>query len=333
MSFTLVTRIFTNSQSKHAQSRNQRMALRQSSIYTLALALLLLLHFLWRWNLASQNLLRSKDCSYLPPSSLSVNTTTSTSIAASDSLGFFDDIPDDLWKIQKQISKSRQHIHIPKTPLHPSRTYYQQNWDPDFSCSAEDKIGSMGDGHKWVCDPHRIASQQKCLIYSVGSNGDFTFERAVQTLLPNCEIHVFDFTAYKIPMGLDVTYHSFGLKPVHDENITVTVLDPYAKNTLWRAKPELDWKTFPEILTDLIDIFKIDCEGCEFYTYKDWFQASVKIRQILVEVHGTPELTDDFFSHIHSQNYVMFHKEPNIQWSGGDCLEFSFLKLNGSFFE
>ena len=241
--------------------------------------------------------------------------------------------------MQKHIANARQHIHSPKSPHDPARSYYQQNWDPDFSCPAEDKLGAMGDGHKWVCDPHRIAAQKDCLIYSVGSNGDFGFERAIQNILPNCEIHVFDFTDFSswIPSGLKVDYHAWGLKPVHDENIPVTESAPFAQNTLWRSQPELNWKTFPEIVEHLghtgrfIEIFKIDCEGCEWYTYKDWFE-NVQIRQILVEVHGTPPIVDDFFSHIHSLNYVMFHKEPNIQWTGGDCLEFSFLKVNNSFF-
>lgn len=195
---------------------------------------------------------------------------------------------------------------------------------------------------KQSVDSSTIASSTRhSANYSVGCNGVFDFELAIQKILPNCEIHVFDFTDYsaRIPRGLKVQYHSWGLKPVNDVNVTVSTSAPFAQNTLWRSKPELDWKTFPEVIQLLghtgkvIEIFKIDCEGCEWYTYKDWLQSDVLIRQILVEVHGTPPHVDDFFKHIHSHDYVMFHKEPNIQWTGGDCLEFSFLKMNSSFFE
>jgi hypothetical protein len=200
---------------------------------------------------------------------------------------------------------------------------------------------SAGDGQKWVCDPHRIASQESCIVYSVGSNGDFSFELGIQKIAPRCEIHIFDFTDYAnhMPKGLNATYHAWGIKPVNDSTIQVTKSANFVGNTLWRTRPTLDWKTFPEIVELLghngrvIDIFKIDCEGCEFYTYKDWLAANADIRQILVEIHGTPSVTDEMFGNIHYANYVMFHKEPNIQWSGGSCVEFSFLKLNKSFFE
>jgi len=321
------------------------MATRQSSRHTLALVAVVLFPFVC-WNIYSNKDLLLSHYSAITDSgskyfsSLSSDSAVTTSMAATDSLGFFDDVPDDLWKVQKQIAQARQHIHIPNTPLHPAKRYYQQNWDPDFSCAAEEKCGAMGDGHKWLCDPHRIASQKECIVYSVGSNGDFSFEAAIQKLLPQCEIHVFDFSnfAYRVPKSLNITYHVWGLKPVQDENITVTKSSPWVGNTLWRSKPELDWKTFPEIVSLLghtgkvIDIFKIDCEGCEFYTYKDWFEASAEIRQILVEVHGTPNIVNTFFSHIRSENYVMFHKEPNIEWSDGNCEEFSFLKMSSSFF-
>ena len=83
-----------------------------------------------------------------------------------------------------------------------------------------------------------------------------------------------------------------------------------------------------------IDIFKIDCEGCEWYSYKDWVQdPAVDIRQIQVEVHDTPDLVHDFFQSIHNANFAMFHKEPNIQWAAGNCVEFAFLKLAPSFFK
>ncbi|CAE8596625.1 unnamed protein product [Polarella glacialis] len=55
----------------------------------------------------------------------------------------------------------------------------------------------MGDGGKWVCDPERITKQVNsggsCLVYSVGSNGQFDFEaRVLRDISPSCEVHVFD---------------------------------------------------------------------------------------------------------------------------------------------
>ena len=52
----------------------------------------------------------------------------------------------------------------------------------------------LGDGGKWVCDPHRITEQKDCLVYSVGSNNDFSFEMAVlKDIGPHCEIHTVRF--------------------------------------------------------------------------------------------------------------------------------------------
>jgi hypothetical protein len=38
----------------------------------------------------------------------------------------------------------------------------------------------------------------------------------------------------------------------------------------------------------IVDIFKIDCERCEWSTFQDWFSVGLDIRQVLVQVHSAP---------------------------------------------
>jgi hypothetical protein len=264
-----------------------------------------------------------------------------------DSLGFFDDIPNSLWANQKEVAINRRHHRFPndvRREIESSRAWYQTNWDPDFSCPVEDMLGDNGDGHKWVCDPHRLERQSKeriargksgCLVYSIGSMGVFDFERDVKKVMPSCEVHVFDITNFtdRIPEGLDLHFHGWGLKASYE-------LPADLQQGIWQQTNMNDatFKTIQETVKELghegrsIDIFKIDCEGCEWRSYKDWLMDDVDIRQIQVEVHGTPAVAPQFFQDIHDANFVMFHKEPNIQYSDGSCVEFSFLKMASSFF-
>ena len=46
---------------------------------------------------------------------------------------------------------------------------------------------------KWVCDL-QLPAARPCVIYSVGSYGDTSFEKAVHKELPQCQIHTFDHT-------------------------------------------------------------------------------------------------------------------------------------------
>jgi len=140
------------------------------------------------------------------------------------------------------------------------------------------KIGGLGDGPKWICDVDRIGKVAKlrqqqrtrnqvsssqgseCLVYSIGSNGDFKFENAIiDTLGPICEVHIFDPGNFA-KAGLaekNIFYHQWGLNSSYY---------PY------KFKKEGDWEllTFQETQKKLghenrtIDIFKIDCEGCEW---------------------------------------------------------------------
>ena len=226
-----------------------------------------------------------------------------------------------------------------------SQNYYQQ----DFSCKHERKIGGIGEGAKWVCDPHRIPRSQstyehlvlngqrnqnsvenpsRCLVYSIGNKGNMQFEYGLRDIIGKqvCEIHIFDspqyIESYKLLIGLQdefVFFHPWTLKGSKQSSI----------------QTKGDFKTFQETVRLLghrdriIDILKIDCEGCEWDTYKDWLYTKVTIMQILVQLHGNPRHPHDFFHKLHYHNYVTFHKEASTMFKGA---EYSFIKLAPEFF-
>jgi len=69
------------------------------------------------------------------------------SLAYNQSFGFFDDIPNRTWKrMQRRVKKRVNH----KYPADPSKNanlsaaWYQQNFEPDFGCQNERRVGGMG---------------------------------------------------------------------------------------------------------------------------------------------------------------------------------------------
>ena len=57
------------------------------------------------------------------------------------------------------------------------------------------RLGKLGDGGKWVCDPHRI-NKDLCLIHSVGCNGNYMFEAEIfKYVSEKCQVHTFDLKA------------------------------------------------------------------------------------------------------------------------------------------
>ena len=220
----------------------------------------------------------------------------------------------------------------------PAGTWYQNNVEPSFTCAGEERLGKQGDGGKWVCNPGELAKKPTCLVYSIGSNNKFDFESALlDNVSKNCEIHVFDHTVSTLRLvskqrkPWKVHFHQIGLAATTSDGG--------------------DFKSLSDMVRDLghvgrtIDIFKIDCEGCEWTTFASWFDAPVKISQILVAVHALGAVVskerydsgDDvkfpparrFFQRLHDENFAIFHKEANIQWTAFEnlCLEFSLVRL------
>lgn len=127
-------------------------------------------------------------------------------LAKEQSLGYFDDIPASHWKtlqkyhaamfpnyyqnLMKYSNGPGDRGNIPA--LRNANMWYGQNFQVEFVCPLARRLpaDSMADGPKWVCDPHRLAKKEDCLIYSVGSNGKAEFEKAVKDEIgDHCEVH------------------------------------------------------------------------------------------------------------------------------------------------
>lgn len=287
------------------------------------------------------------------PSSLAdPNAKTSRSVglvsyrkASQQSYGFFYDVPESHWNQAIEIARHQGGRQNKDQALLRAGApqFYQENWEPEFSCPFERRIGGMGDGGKWVCDPHRIkqlssvrktkdGDDDPCLIYSIGNDGDQGFEHGIMDIIgeETCEIHTFEVRSQAEMHRLD--------RDQNDEDRRKTnLINMHFSWGLLSSKesPRPGYKTLAETVKELghegrtIDIFKIDCEGCEWTTFHDWFEnPPTHIQQILVEVHHNPTTSQEFFQTARDNGYVIFHKEPNIQFGGGECVEFTFLKLD-----
>jgi hypothetical protein len=130
-------------------------------------------------------------------------------------------------------------------------------------------------------------------------------------------------------------YHAWGLKSSYAETIAFDVNAKFL--TLFETIQRLNH------FGRKIDIFKIDCEGCEWTSFKDWINSTselVDIRQILVEIHGATHRPSDvtlhdFFQTFLDQGFVPFYKEANTHPNAkppGTLYEYAFIKLAPSFF-
>eukprot|EP00980_Cylindrotheca_fusiformis_P022092 scaffold8976_cov126-Cylindrotheca_fusiformis.AAC.4 len=290
-------------------------------------------------------------------------------MAYDQSYGFFTDITNEHWTLFQQIARDYQPHMYPDDPLRfadsarrgTSPSWYQTNYEPNFSCPFERRVGGNGngDGPKWVCDPHRIADaarkdRTKCLVYSIGSHGDFQFETALQQVVgPGvCEVHIFDMDDFSKEMNqwmkrynvTDLHFHQWGLTSstslsANNNNDTETITNFQKVND---EKKTHEFKSIGDIVHELghsdrpaIDIFKIDCESCEWDTYPEWLDDKKipRLQQILIELHRSPPTKVlPFFQTLQQHGYAIFHKEPNIQHSQGNCIEYAFIKLKEAFF-
>jgi len=224
-----------------------------------------------------------------------------SSLAYEHSYGFFDDIPDGEWtEMYQHPALSMPRYLYPTDPLRDIRkalpspdnatltTAWWQYYNvmPNFACPRLKKVGGLGDGPKWTCDPDRLFTgsssiggadaadaaprppSQRCLVYSIGSNGNYRFEDALYELAvasgkEPCEIHVFDPGNYDRDdlQSKNVYYHKWGLTGSGDIDSPIVPRGATEMYSFQQIRRKLGH------VNRTIDVFKIDCEGCEWYVF------------------------------------------------------------------
>jgi hypothetical protein len=283
-------------------------------------------------------------------------------LAFKESLGLWCE-RDHSWMLRKarwKRQRKRQRVSNDKR----TAFYFYHNWEPDIGCALEERLGSSGDGGKWVCDPTAVVTRARrlrldlglsyqCVVYSFGSNNDFSFEMAAMQHLPDCEFFVFDPASQAPNDSFPVSFR----RRVH---FYQRALGPAESNhSLAQILSDMGHLQLPYV----IEILKIDIESGEFPAFLGAFRAAERVRtqswswdvlsideqralqtwaalrlanQILIEVHGhsvpTHEL-DEFFLGFQRAGFAIFHKEPNLAWCCGFCEEYGFLRLHDAFFE
>ena len=209
-------------------------------------------------------------------------------------------------------------------PYHASANsaFWQRRWNPEIMCRSLDRVGSF-DEPKAICDLERIRRQPECLVYSVGSNNDFTFESALLGLAPHCEIHVFDHTIGEHPSNKPdgIHFHAWGVKG-----------DGGGRGSSGKLKTLREISSLLGHTERQVDIFKMDCEGCEIKTMLSWFhggpsgkrQPGVLLpKQMIFELHlmvhnaqdwASPQEMDAFLRTLtDDDNFAVLYKEVNLR--------------------
>ncbi|GJP33991.1 hypothetical protein CLOM_g18476 [Closterium sp. NIES-68] len=204
---------------------------------------------------------------------------------------------------------------------------------PTYPCPVNERIGEWGDGGKWTCLlPNSI--QKDPVVYSIGSFGQYSFEESIYKIL---QVKPYTFDPFLTPNKLAV------MKRVSILHFNEIGLSASVSLKTYRDKfPGLKFMTLEGMMQKMnhtyVDVFKIDCEGCEEALLTELGAANnnaaaqltihggtLPFGQILIEFHkmNLPVVTLPLFYTLENLGYRMFSIEYNPQcWH---CCEMSFI--------
>ncbi|KAJ6536581.1 methyltransferase domain-containing protein [Mycena vulgaris] len=220
-------------------------------------------------------------------------------------------------------------------------------WDffpPHYQCPHRvQRLGTLGDGGKYLCGLPRIAQQKKCVIYSFGVNSDSSFEADILKRAPGCEVWGYDFSV-----------QSFGPEITKDRALAPRAhFFPYALGATDAHTPTDDppMYTLASLMRHnehtFIDVLKIDIEGNEFLALEavmDAFKSGgvLPFGQLQLEIHATGE-TDykrfpvflEWWERLEEMGLRPFYSEANLVYINivrgvmPDLVEYSFMNTRG----
>lgn len=190
--------------------------------------------------------------------------------------------------------------------------WFQMFVVPQISCPTAVRVGSIGDGGKWVCNPWR--APKDCVIYSFGVNGDTSFESDMYDVTKKrCKFYSFDVTPQN-----DELFKSFG--------------GTFRK---WNISDKTDNATMEWSIIDIakhfshqqIDFIKIDIEANEYKAMPPFlnstFISNNKVCQIFIEMHKYVGQWKSLQAQLEKSGFLMFYKEANMMCPS--CYEYSYI--------
>jgi hypothetical protein len=246
----------------------------------------------------------------------------------------------DLLKTREACVNATENRHPPE----PRGFALYDLFNPYINCPGGKKsmrrVGDTGDGGKWLCN--QLLETEDCVVFSLGSNGQYDFERALlKTTM--CTIYTFDCTYKGVSQGQRHKYIKKCIGSMEKEGSDPRFI------TLSNAARELGVKK--------ISLLKIDIEGYEFDEIATWTTQDLWLpEQISIEVHhsqiiyagGSQEETSHykvqdfsnllwpvhhltlsdlalFFGHFGRLGYAIASREDNPY--GSCCSEFLLLRV------
>ncbi|THH04288.1 hypothetical protein EW146_g10215 [Bondarzewia mesenterica] len=233
---------------------------------------------------------------------------------------------------------------------YPSHGEFYTIWDffiPAFQCPHRvQRLGTLGDGGKWVCGMDRVARKDNCVIYSVGINDESSFEAALLNRAPNCQVWGYDFSVDSFGPEIEEVpdlkrrahFHSWALGG-EDKYSETDNPKMYTLQTLMAMNGH-----------NFIDILKIDIEGAEFESLAALIESYtpstpdvptvLPFGQLQIEIHarhGHERFAEfaNWWVALERAGLRPFWTEPNLVYVnlvrgvGPELAEYSFINVRG----